>query len=185
MTEQPDMNQHHDTDDTTTDQTDADLYADEDDEDDVDYDEDEPAYGQPGSMENPDLHVKWICDGASTLTAMALELEAYAKHCRDLEARGWQLSEPVDNSHGFVEWKGEGSPPPVGWARTPPMRDLYQPVWFEQGNSMASPPIQRLGPVFSSRALARRWVKEFPVAATVRIEKVPLRERWTDVRAIR
>lgn len=75
-------------------------------------DEDEfPPYGQAGAPDNPDIHIKWITDESKTLSEVAAHLEGYAAYCRELETQGWQLSEPVDNSHGFVHWMGEGEPP--------------------------------------------------------------------------
>lgn len=85
------------------------------DQDDADFDfEDddvEPPLGRHGSTHNPDIHIKWIADECPTLTDVALRLRSYADYVEDLERRGWQLSEPVDNSHGFVEWTREGTPP--------------------------------------------------------------------------
>lgn len=86
----------------------------EDQEEDVNDWEDEeefPRYGLAGSMENPDIHGKYIADGVSTLLEVAECHEGYAGYIRDLHQRGWELSQEVDNSHGFVEYVGKGDPP--------------------------------------------------------------------------
>lgn len=70
-----------------------------------------PDYGEQGSSFNPDIHIKWICDGRKTLSEVAEALREYASICEESEKQGWQLSEPVDNSHGFVYWTKEGPPP--------------------------------------------------------------------------
>lgn len=70
-----------------------------------------PAYGEQGSSLNPDIHIKWICDGLETLSDVAETLRDYALICELSEKDGWQLSEAVDNSHGFVYWAKEGPPP--------------------------------------------------------------------------
>lgn len=77
-----------------------------------DDDEDEwPPYGQPGSIENPDIHIKWIVDGAASLAEVVEGLRAYATYCEELATAGWELTDAVDNSHGCVHWAGEGQPP--------------------------------------------------------------------------
>lgn len=81
---------------------------------DEEYDDDgdgASTLGKPGSMCNPDIHIKWITDESETLADVAGRLRLYADYVLELEASGWQLSQPVDNSHGFVEWCGVGEPP--------------------------------------------------------------------------
>ena len=95
----------------------SDLDEDELSEENFDEEDESPPYGQPGAMENPDIHIKWIVDGAESLAEVAIGLRAYAVHCESLVADGWDLSEPVDNSHGFVHYTGPGDPPRYDWQK--------------------------------------------------------------------
>ena len=48
------------------------------------------------------IRAKWTMDGAKTLTEAANALVAYSKHLLDLEKKGYQLVDPIDDDYGYV-----------------------------------------------------------------------------------
>jgi hypothetical protein len=46
--------------------------------------------------------VKWVADGAETLTEASLMLRDFAAWLLELELAGWQLVDPVDGGHGLI-----------------------------------------------------------------------------------
>lgn len=52
---------------------------------------------------NPDIEmlekIKWVCDGATTLSEAASQLREYADYLLELEQDGWQLNRPAEDSY--------------------------------------------------------------------------------------
>jgi hypothetical protein len=47
------------------------------------------------------IRAKWTIDGAATLSEAAALSRAFANELEDLEADGWQLTQPVEDDYGF------------------------------------------------------------------------------------
>jgi hypothetical protein len=55
-------------------------------------------------MQDDIRKLKWIADGASTLSDAAARLRAEADELERLEREGWQLAEPVNDSYLHLEF---------------------------------------------------------------------------------
>lgn len=71
----------------------------------------EPAYGQPYSMENPFVWIKGYVQGQKNLTEVADDLQAVVDLLRRVSDQGWVLTDETDNGHINMHWGGEGNPP--------------------------------------------------------------------------
>ena len=49
------------------------------------------------------MHLKWACDGTETLEESIEALQDFIKEIREYQASGFELSEPVDGSHFWLE----------------------------------------------------------------------------------
>lgn len=77
---------------------------------DCDCEDDEPEFGQPGSIDNPMIRAKWSVDGATTLAEAADQARQFAASLDALNAQGWELSDVISDDYGFTHWVGEGEP---------------------------------------------------------------------------
>lgn len=57
------------------------------------------------------IAIKWIAEDAHTLSALAERLESYAAYLRELEARGYQLSQPIDGGMSYATPGGRDPDP--------------------------------------------------------------------------
>lgn len=61
---------------------------------------------------NPDdfaeMHLKWACDGSTTLEEAIESLHDFIADLRAYQETGFELTEPVDNSHFWLEKAKQG-----------------------------------------------------------------------------
>lgn len=57
--------------------------------------------GEFGSATERSL--RWLADGATTLSEVVHRIREYADYLTQLEARGWQLTGEVDNLYMFLQ----------------------------------------------------------------------------------
>lgn len=56
-----------------------------------------------------EMHLKWACDGDSTIQEAIEHLNEFIDDLREYENDGFELQEPVDNSHFWLALKNQSS----------------------------------------------------------------------------
>ena len=64
---------------------------------------------------NTILRGKWMLDGASTLDEVIERLEDRILAVRALKAKGWRLTNTIDDDYGFLKLGTPPPPPPKAW----------------------------------------------------------------------